>query len=117
VIALTLSEICFRFVEMPIRRGALGALWARRRSVAVLTGGLAASSVAVVVLNTLLRHAAARDPEHVTFVEGPDEWCGDESIATDVDYRWDGIHVYQRGANLVFETIAPALLAIPIHRS
>ena len=71
----------------------------------------------VAHLTTLLRHAAARDPEHVTFVEGPDEWCGDELIATDVDYRWDGVHVYQRGAKLVFETIAPALLAIPIHRS
>lgn len=70
----------------------------------------------VAHINTLLRHAAARDPEHVTFVEGPDEWCGDESIATDVDYRWDGVHVYQLGANLVFETIAPALLAIPFDR-
>jgi hypothetical protein len=53
---------------------------------------------------------------HVTFIDGPDEWCDDEVIATDVDYRWDGVHVYQRGAKLVFETIAPALLAIPIDR-
>lgn len=68
----------------------------------------------VAHINTLLRHAAARDPQHVTFIEGPDEWCGDEAIATDVDYRWDGVHVYKKGANLVFGTIAAALLAIPI---
>ena len=61
-----------------------------------------------------LRDAATRDPQHVTFVEGPDEWCDDEVIATDLDYRWDGVHVYKRGADLVFEAIAPALLAIPI---
>ena len=33
-----------------------------------------------------------------------------------VDYRWDGVHVYRKGAKLVIETIAPALLAIPIDR-
>jgi len=70
----------------------------------------------VAHLNSLLRHAAARDPDHVTFIEGPDEWCNDESIATDVDFRWDGVHVYSKGAKLVLETIAPALLAIPVER-
>ena len=70
----------------------------------------------VAHLNSLLRHAAARDPDHLAFVEGPDEWCNDESIATDVDFRWDGVHVYSKGAKLVLETIAPALLAIPIER-
>ena len=29
----------------------------------------------VAHVNMLLRRAAARDPEHVTFIEGPDEWC------------------------------------------
>jgi len=67
-------------------------------------------------INTLLRRASARDPEHVMFIEGPDEWCEDEAIATDPHYRWDGVHVYQRGAKLIFETVAPALLAIPIDR-
>jgi hypothetical protein len=47
-----------------------------------------------------------------TFVEGPDEWCGDETIATDLGYRWDGVHVYKPGANLIYETIAPTLLAL-----
>jgi len=75
-----------------------------------------ADDARVAHINTLLRRAAARDPGHVTFVEGPDEWCNDEAIATDVDYRWDGVHVYRKGAKLVIETIAPALLAIPIDR-
>jgi peptidoglycan/LPS O-acetylase OafA/YrhL len=47
-IALLLSEACYRFVEMPIRHGALGALWARRRPIAVVAGGLAASTAAVL---------------------------------------------------------------------
>jgi hypothetical protein len=68
----------------------------------------------VAHLNMLLRRAAARDPGRVTFVEGPDEWCAEGAIATDVDYRWDGVHVYRQGADLVFETIASDLLAIPV---
>ena len=66
----------------------------------------------VAHLNTLLRRAAARDRQHVTFVEGPQAWCSDESIATDRDYRWDGVHVWKPGSNLIFETIAPKLLAL-----
>ncbi len=65
-------------------------------------------------VNQLLRQAAAANPGAVTFVEGPDAWCADEAIATDVAYRWDGVHVYKPGANLIYETIAPALLAIPV---
>jgi hypothetical protein len=48
----------------------------------------------------------------VTFVEGPDEWCDDETVATDVGMRWDGVHVYRPGAALVFTAIVPALLAL-----
>ncbi len=68
----------------------------------------------VIHLNGLLRRVAAAHPDTVTFVEGPDAWCGDPAIATDLDYRWDGVHVYQRGANLILGTITPALLAIPV---
>jgi peptidoglycan/LPS O-acetylase OafA/YrhL len=67
----------------------------------------------VAHLNELQRSVAAGRPD-VTFVEGPDEWCGDEQIASDLGYRWDGVHVYKPGANLIYETIAPALLAIPV---
>jgi hypothetical protein len=67
----------------------------------------------VAHLNELLRRVADSRPD-ATFVEGPDEWCNDEAIASDLGYRWDGVHVYEPGANLIYQTIAPALLAIPI---
>jgi hypothetical protein len=63
-------------------------------------------------LNTLLRKIAAEDPQRATFVEGPDEWCTDPEIASDLGYRWDGVHVYAPGAKLIYEAIAPDLLAI-----
>jgi peptidoglycan/LPS O-acetylase OafA/YrhL len=66
----------------------------------------------VAHLNDLLRQVAASNPGTVTFVEGADAWCADEAIATDLNYRWDGVHVYKPGAKLTFETIAPAVLAI-----
>lgn len=64
-------------------------------------------------LNDLLRQVAATDPTNIVFVGGPVEWCNDPSISTDLGYRWDGVHVYKPGAKLIYETIAPALLAIP----
>ncbi len=64
-------------------------------------------------LNELLRQVAAADPTNVIFVAGPAAWCNDETISTDLGYRWDGVHVYKPGAALIYETIAPALLAIP----
>ncbi len=67
----------------------------------------------VAHLNDLLRGAADARPG-ASFVEGPDEWCNDEAIASDLGYRWDGVHVYKPGANLIYQTIAPALLAIPV---
>ncbi len=65
-------------------------------------------------LNDLLRRAAAADPSNVTFVVGPTAWCGDEAISTDLGYRWDGVHVYKPGANLIYQAIAQSLLAIPV---
>ena len=67
----------------------------------------------VAHLNTLLRQVAATDPANVSFVSGPTEWCDDPAISTDLSYRWDGVHVYKPGAKLIYEAIAPALLAIP----
>jgi peptidoglycan/LPS O-acetylase OafA/YrhL len=67
----------------------------------------------VAHVNELLRAAAEAD-EHVHFVPGPVEWCADEAIATDLGYRWDGVHVYKPGANLILEAIAAPLLAIPV---
>ena len=65
-------------------------------------------------VNELLRKAAAADPSHVTFVVGPTEWCHDTTISTNLGYRWDGVHVYKPGANLIYQTIAPSLLQIPV---
>jgi hypothetical protein len=67
--------------------------------------------VRVAHINELLRSVADARPE-VSFVPGPAAWCNDETIATDLGYRWDGVHVYKPGANLVYETIAPTLLAL-----
>jgi hypothetical protein len=68
----------------------------------------------VAHLNDLMRQVAAEDPLGITFVAGPTQWCNDPTISTDLGYRWDGVHVYKPGAKLIYETIAPALLAIPI---
>ena len=65
-------------------------------------------------LNELFRQVAAANPASVTFISGPTEWCEDEAIATDLGYRWDGVHYYRPGAGLVFEKIAPQLLAIQV---
>jgi hypothetical protein len=67
----------------------------------------------VAHVNELLRQTVASyDTDGVEFVEGPDEWCNDETIATDLGYRWDGVHVYKPGANLIYTTVAPDLLRL-----
>jgi hypothetical protein len=65
-------------------------------------------------INVLLRQAAAADPANVTFVAGPAAWCLDPAISSNLGYRWDGVHVYKPGANLIYTTIAPSLLQIPV---
>ena len=70
----------------------------------------------VAHVNQLLRDVAASyqaaGSERVQFVEGPDEWCQDESIATDLGSRWDGVHVYRPGANLIYTAVATDLLRL-----
>jgi hypothetical protein len=70
----------------------------------------------VAHVNDLLRFTAASygtGPDApVQFVAGPSEWCDDEAIATDLGYRWDGVHVYKPGANLIYTTVAPELLRL-----
>jgi peptidoglycan/LPS O-acetylase OafA/YrhL len=73
-----------------------------------------ADDVRVAHLNRLLRKVADADPANVTFVAGPKQWCSDPAIASDLGYRWDGVHVYKPGAKLIYETIAPALVNIPL---
>lgn len=64
----------------------------------------------VAHLNALFRSTVDASPEGVEFVEGPDEWCNDPAIASDLAYRWDGVHVYVPGAALIYQTVAPSLL-------
>ena len=70
----------------------------------------------VAHVNDLLRETAASyqaaGDARVQFIDGPVEWCTDEAIATDLGYRWDGVHVYKPGANLVYTTVAPDLLRL-----
>jgi hypothetical protein len=33
-------------------------------------------------------------------------------VSADLAYRWDGVHVYTPGAALIYETVAPSLLAL-----
>ncbi len=65
-------------------------------------------------LNDLMRTIAAPDGDGVYFVSGPKQWCTNKSIASNTAYRWDGVHVYKPGAKLIFETIAPAILQLPV---
>ncbi len=65
-------------------------------------------------LNDLLRQAAAADPANVTFITGPQQYCTDPALATDLGHRWDGVHYYKPGAQLVWDTIAPELLNLRV---
>jgi peptidoglycan/LPS O-acetylase OafA/YrhL len=65
------------------------------------------------LLNDMLRDAATSDPARVAFLPGPPGLCSDP-VATNLDYRWDGVHYYRPGASLVWSTITPSLLALPV---
>jgi lysophospholipase L1-like esterase len=66
----------------------------------------------VAHVNELLGQVADSYGTEVALVEGPPEWCNDESIATNVNYRWDGVHVYTPGAELIYDKVAPQLLQL-----
>jgi hypothetical protein len=66
----------------------------------------------VAHLNEVLRWVASQYGRKVDFVHGPDEWCADEQIATDVGYRWDGVHVYRPGASLIMDAVTDDLTAL-----
>jgi len=68
-------------------------------------------------LNALMREVAAPENDGVYFLSGPKEWCSDPKVANSLSYRWDGVHVYKPGAKLILESIAPALLQIPVTRT
>ena len=66
----------------------------------------------VAHVNDVFRGVATASGGTVTFVGGPEAWCADDAVATDVALRWDGVHVYKPGAKLVYDTIAPALVGL-----
>jgi peptidoglycan/LPS O-acetylase OafA/YrhL len=67
----------------------------------------------VAHVNELLRRVAAANSATTTFVTGPAEYCS-EPVASDLAYRWDGVHAFKPGAKLTMETIAGQLLSIPV---
>lgn len=64
----------------------------------------------VARVNQTIRWVSAQYGPEVRVFDGPPEWCTDEDIATDLGYRWDGVHVYKPGGKLIFEQIAVELL-------
>jgi hypothetical protein len=68
-------------------------------------------------LNDLMRKFAAPEGDGVYFIAGPAEWCTDPSVAENLSYRWDGVHVYRQGAKLILESIAQQLLALPVTKT
>ncbi len=63
-------------------------------------------------VNELLAQVADSYGTDVVLLDGPPEWCNDEAIATNLNYRWDGVHVYTPGADLIYEKVAPQLLQL-----
>ena len=59
-----------------------------------------ADDARVAHLSALMRAAVERNPQTTAFVGGPAQWCNGSAVATDVGYRWDGVHVYKPGAAL-----------------
>lgn len=68
----------------------------------------------VAHVNEMLRKLATDNPTKATFIAGPADYCTSEFLAINLNYRWDGVHPLTAGAKLTFETIASALLSIPI---
>jgi peptidoglycan/LPS O-acetylase OafA/YrhL len=66
----------------------------------------------VAHVNDVIRWVSRQYGPEVRVLDGPDEWCNNEEIATDIGYRWDGVHVYQPGGKLIFEKIGADLLKL-----
>jgi peptidoglycan/LPS O-acetylase OafA/YrhL len=63
-------------------------------------------------VNDILRAVAAAAPSTVRVIEPPAQFCTDPAIATNLNYRWDGVHYYKPGAQLYFQTVVPQLLQL-----
>jgi len=71
-----------------------------------------ADDARVAHVNDLFRQVAAANPATTTFVPGPPAWCQDEAVSSSLANRWDGVHVYGPGAGLIYDAVAPTLLAL-----
>jgi len=60
-------------------------------------------------VNDLLRKFAADSPAKLHLIDPPSQFCTDRAIATNLNYRWDGMHYYKAGAELYFRTVVPQL--------
>jgi hypothetical protein len=63
-------------------------------------------------VNDVLHAVAAAAPSNVHVIEPPAQFCTDPAIATNLNYRWDGVHYYKPGAQLYFQTVVPQLLQL-----
>ena len=66
--------------------------------------------------NAPYRDATSLFPSGVFTLDPPTEFCS-EPIASDLDYRWDGVHYYLKGAKLYFDTVLPQLVGTDIPAS
>ena len=66
----------------------------------------------VAHINNVIGFVSSQYGPEVRVLDGPDEWCDDESIATNLEYRWDGVHVFKPGGKLIFEKIGAELLEL-----
>jgi peptidoglycan/LPS O-acetylase OafA/YrhL len=66
----------------------------------------------VAHVNDVIRWVSGQYGREVRVLDGPAEWCNDEAIATNIGYRWDGVHVYQPGGKLIVEKIGADLVKL-----
>ncbi len=66
----------------------------------------------VAHVNEVIRWVSRQYGPEVLVLDGPDEWCNDEAIATNIGHRWDGVHVYKPGGKLIAEKIGADLLKL-----
>jgi hypothetical protein len=66
----------------------------------------------VAHVNDVIRWVSRQYGPEVRVLDGPAQWCNDEEIATDIGYRWDGVHVYQPGGKLIVEKIGADLVKL-----
>jgi peptidoglycan/LPS O-acetylase OafA/YrhL len=66
----------------------------------------------VAHVNDVIRWVSRQYGPEVRVLDGPGEWCNDEEIATNIGYRWDGVHVYQPGGKLIVEKIGAELVKL-----